>query len=313
MSSHTKTLPRASFGDWVQAARLKFLPQGIMPVIIAAALGFKDGVFDLLFFFIAFVAAAAVQIGLTMLNDTLDYAYGTDKKAGSEKNPFSGGSGVLASGIIKPKQALSVIFLLYLLALFCLIYMAFQVGSDIIWVAVIGAAVSIMYSVKPFQFAYRGIGELMMLIGYGPIVTSWGYLVYGAGFSADIFLIGIIPGILMWTMIIINEIPDYEEDRAANKKNITFRIGKKNAKNLYIASFFVLYAYIAALAAGGVLPAWCLISLLGIPLAVKAGLEAHKHYNDPLKVAASNKFMVIIYSFTTATVALGIFIEGLMN
>ena len=291
------------FNFWLQAARLKFLPQGILPVAIGGAAASSQGYFNPLHFVIALLAAAAVQIGLTMFNDTLDFQYGTDKCTLDAKNPFSGGSGVLTSGCIKPRQAITVIAGLYAFALLCAIYFAFATGIESLYIAAIGAFISIAYSAKPFRLAYRGLGELAMLLGYGPVVTAWAFYVHTGFISTDILLIGLIPGLCMWTMILINEIPDYKEDKAAGKKNLTYRLTPKGSKNLFIASLAAIYIYVGMLTAAGVLPPASLLAFLGIPLAVAAARTANREYADPLKVAAANKYMVLIYSLTNVAIA----------
>ena len=304
------TSQSVSTGHWLEAARVKFLPQGIMPVFIAGAIGWSQGMFEPLYFLIALIAAAAVQIGLTMFNDTLDFVYGTDRLKSSTKNPFSGGSGALTSGIIRPRQAMTVIVSLYVFGLACAVYLAVMVDISTVWLAASGALISIFYSAKPFRFAYRGMGEFMMFLGYGPVLTAWAYYVITGSPSNEILLVGAIPGLLMWTMILINEIPDYEEDRAAGKKNLVFRLGRAGAKNLFIASLAAIYVYILALVVTGIMPVTTLLALAGIPLAVKAGMAAHRFYKDPLKVAVANRFMVYIYSATTAAVAIGYVLNG---
>lgn len=279
-----------------------------MPVFLAGAIAYSEGIFKPLYFIIALLAAAAVQIGLTMFNDILDFAYGTDQKKIGAKNPFSGSSGVLTSGIITLKQAKGTIFSLCLFALLCAIYLTLEVGIGVLWIAIIGAVISIFYSAKPFRFAYHGLGELMMFLGYGLVLTTWGYFIHSARLSYEILLIGAIPGFLMWTMILINEIPDYEEDRAADKKNIVYRIGPKNTKNLFIASLVGLYIYIAALLIWGILPPAGILAFLGVPLAIKAASVAHRFYLDPLKVIPANRFMVFTYSLTMVTITIGFLI-----
>ncbi len=304
------TSQSVSAGHWLEAVRLKFLPQGIMPVFIAGAIGWSQGLFEPLYFLVALVAAAAVQIGLTMFNDTLDFVYGTDRLKGGAKNPFSGGSGALTSGIIKPRQAMIVIVSLYIFAMACAVYLAVAVDVNTIWLAALGALISIFYSAKPFRFAYRGLGEFTMFLGYGPVLTAWAYFVISGGLNFDILLVGAIPGLLMWTMILINEIPDYEEDRAAGKKNIVFHMGRAGAKNLFIVSLVAIYVYILALVVLGVMPATVLLALVGIPLAVQAARAAHRFYKDSLKVASANRFMVYIYSVTTFALAVGYVLNG---
>jgi len=289
---------------WLQAARLKFLPQGIFPVFIGGAVAFSQGIFNPLHFIIATLAAAAVQIGLTMFNDILDFQYGTDRRTLEAKNPFSGGSGALTSGTIQPRQAMAVITGLYIFALLCAVYFAFAAGILSLYIAALGALTSIVYSAKPFRLAYRGWGELAMLLGYGPVLTAWAYFVHASTVTANILLIGIIPGLCMWTMILINEIPDYAEDRASGKKNLTYRLGTRGSKNLFIISLAVIYLYVGTLIALEVLPVTAFLAFLGIPLAVAAARTAHLDYRDPVKIAKANKSMVLIYSLTNAAVAL---------
>lgn len=290
-------------GVWLQAVRLKFLPQGVFPVVIAGAAAYSVGSFIPLYFVVAFLAAAAVQIGLTMFNDTLDFRYGTDKTTIGAKNPFSGGSGVLTSGAVKPQQAMAVIVGLYLFALACGIGLAAASGIGSLYIAALGAFISIAYSAKPLRLAYRGLGELAMLIGYGPVLTAWAYYIHASTVTLEVVLAGLIPGLCMWTMILVNEIPDYAEDFAAGKKNLTYRLGPAGSKNLFIASLAAIYIYIAVLVAFGALPQTALLALLGIPLAAAAAVTAHREYAHPLKVAKANKYMVLIYSLTNAAVA----------
>jgi len=292
--------------DWLAAARFKFLPQGVMPVIIGVSLAYAADSFSWLYFILAFIAAACVQIGLTMLNDTLDYSYGTDKLRLNEKNPYSGGSGAFVEGRIDAKSSLKVIAGLYTVALVIAIYLVVTVGWGILLVAVIGAAISIIYSIRPFHLAYRGLGELAMLIGYGPIITMFAYYAQTGAFSWGSFWTGIIPGFCMFTMILINSMPDAVEDKLANKKNICYRLGLKNTKNLYLTCLGLIFIYVLLLVILAVLSAWCLLVLLGLPLAIVSGYYAQKYYDNPIKLAFSNKYMVFLYSFTMVAVALGI-------
>jgi 1,4-dihydroxy-2-naphthoate octaprenyltransferase len=284
------------------------LPQGVLPVVIGGAAAMSQEVFNPGYFVLAFIAAAAVQIGLTMFNDTLDFQYGTDRSTPGAKNPFSGGSGVLTTGRIQPRQAMLVIIGLYGLALVIGIYFAFVVGIASLGIAAIGAAISIVYSARPFRLAYRGLGELAMLVGYGPVITGWAYYVHAGVLTSDILLIGLIPGLSMWTMILINEIPDYAEDRQAGKKNLAYRLGPAGAKNLFIGSLVGIYIYIAWLLVIGVLPGSAGLVFGGLPLAFAAARAAHLHYSNPLKVAAANKYMVLVYFVTNTAVAAGLLI-----
>ena len=301
---------KPTLGDWIAASRLKFLPQGVMPVLIGAALASTQAYFHWGYFVLAFIAAACVQVGLTMLNDALDYSYGTDKLKLSEKNPYSGGSGVFSEERIRPFDSIKVVIGLYTLAFIIAIFFTIVVGWGVMLLGVLGAAISIIYSVRPFRLAYRGWGELAMLIGYGPIITLFAYYVQTGSFGWGAFWVGIIPGFLMFTMILINEIPDAKEDAAAQKKNLCYRLGIINTKNLYILCLGLVFILVALLVVVGILPNFAWLVFLGLPLAVVAAYYAHKYYKDPVRLSLSNQYMVWLYSATTATVALAILLGG---
>ena len=51
---------------------------------------------------------------------------------------------------------------------------------------------------------------------------------------------------MMWSMIIINEIPDFEEDRRAGKLNLVARFGRKTGAVLYVLGLIAAYAVLLA-------------------------------------------------------------------
>ena len=48
-------------------------------------------------------------------------------------------------------------------------------------------------------------------------------------FAIEPFLASLVLGVMMWSEIVINEIPDYEEDKAAGKMNLVAKFGKEAA------------------------------------------------------------------------------------
>ncbi len=283
--------------DWVEAVRLKFLPQGVWPVLLGSAVAWRDeGLLNLGYLALAFLGMALVQFGLTMLNDLVDFLQGTDKSATSSKNPYSGGSGVLADGRITPKEMLTVIVVFYLIVLLIGVYFALQVGFVVIYIALIGLFISIAYTVSPFKFAYRGLGELAMLIGYGPIITMGAYYVQTGTLTEGALLAGLVPGLLMVAMILVNEIPDYEEDTQAGKKNLTVRLGKHGSVGLYTIVLTSIYFLVGLGAYLGLFPMTSFIVSLSLPFAFRSIGFLHRYINDKLKVAAANAEMVKLYS-----------------
>lgn len=291
---------------WVAAVRLKFLPQGVLPVILGSAAAWHSlNVFNSYYFALAFIGMALVQFALTMLNDALDYLQGTDASSTDAKNPYSGGSGVLVDGIIKPREMLAVVTLFYLIALGIGIYLSFALGFTLMVIILAGFLISIFYSTPPLRLAYTGLGELAMLIGYGPVITLGAYYVQAQALSLQAALAGLVPGMLMWAMIVVNEVPDYEEDRRARKMNLVVRLGRERGRDAFTASLLFIYLFIASLVLLGVFPTAALLTLLSAPFAFRAASYLRKYYMDKGKVALANKEMVKLYSSAVLLFSLG--------
>lgn len=291
---------------WVAAVRLKFLPQGVLPVLLGSAVAWhSNGVFNPLYFTLAFFGMALVQFALTMLNDALDFLYGTDASGSGRKNPYSGGSGVLVDGVITPKEMLRTVFIFYVIALGIGIYLTLAVGFTLLYIVLVGLFISVFYSAKPFRFAYRGVGELAMLIGYGPVITLGAYFVQTGELALVPVIAGLVPGMLMWAMIVVNEVPDYEEDKKARKMNLVVRIGRERGKNVFILSLAVIYLFIVASVLVGVFPVNALIALISIPFAYASASYLRKYCRDKIRVAAANEAMVKLYSSTMILLTLG--------
>ncbi len=299
-----------NFYDWVEAVRLKFLPQGVLPVLLGSAVAIHNNhAFNALYFILAFFGMALVQFALTMLNDLIDFLQGTDTRTSGEKNPYSGGSGVLRDGRIKPRDMLAVIALFYLAALAIGIYLTSKLGITLLYIVLAGFFISIFYTLKPLQFAYRGLGEIAMFLGYGPTITLGAYFVQAAQLSWQGFLAGFVPGALMFAMIVVNEIPDYEEDSRANKRNITVRFGVENARKIYAASLAVIYLFIFFAALLGVFPLATHLTLLSLPFAYRSVKYTNLYYRDRILMAKANREMVRVYSSAMLLFTLGFLVK----
>ncbi len=292
--------------EWIRAFRLKFLPQGVMPVLLGTAIAWSvDNRFNLGYFLLAFFGMMLVQFGVTMLDDWHDFIRGTDTAGTEEKNPYTGGSGVLVDGTITPNEMIAVVALFYVIAIIIGVYFTLVLGPTVMYIVLAGIFISIFYSLKPFQFAHRGVGEFMMLLGYGPTITLGAYFVQAQRLTWQVFLAGLIPGMLMWAMIVINEIPDFEEDSRSDKKNLVVRFGVEAGKSLYVGGLAVIYSFIVLCVVFGVFPATALMALLSLPFAVRSVRYMRKYYLDKLKMALANKEMVKVYSYTMLFLTLG--------
>jgi 1,4-dihydroxy-2-naphthoate octaprenyltransferase len=116
-------------------------------------------------------------------------------------------------------------------------------------------------------------------------------------------------GILVHNLLFLNEFPDTEADRKAGRKTLPIIMGKARASMLYSVLTLAMYLWIIGGVAAGSMPAFSLIALLTLPLALKAIRGAVNH-QDPSKLmpAMANNVMVVL--LTQLLLGIGFILAG---
>ncbi|MBP9532618.1 MAG: prenyltransferase, partial [Syntrophaceae bacterium] len=119
-------------------------------------------------------------------------------------------------------------------------------------------------------------------------------------------------GLLMASMILINEIPDYEADRRAGKWNLVARFGRKTGAVLYGVVLASSYGILILSASAGVLSPFVLLGLASLPLAFKSLFILRRHLNDPLALAPANLAMIKAHALTVTAMVAAYLLEVLI-
>lgn len=197
---------------WIEAARPKTLPASISPVIIGCALAFRDGAFQWIPALLCFGVALLAQIASNFANDYFDFKRGAD---GSDR---LGPERAVAQGWITPKAMLKGTFLMLGLACLCGCGLLFFAGWELIPVGLAIALCVLAYSAGPFPLAYRGLGDICVLLFYGIIPVCFTYYVQTLTFSWLTLILSIAVGLLSVNILIVNNYRDYRQDKAAGKR-----------------------------------------------------------------------------------------------
>jgi len=126
-------------------------------------------------------------------------------------------------------------------------------------------------------------------------------------------MISLVPGFLMWSMIVINEIPDYEEDRAAGKMNLVARFGRRRGVALYVVGLVCAYAVMPLSATFSLAPLGILLGLLTAPIAYHSFLILKENYLDKIKIAPANLAMIKIHALTLTALIIGYLAAGFLT
>jgi 1,4-dihydroxy-2-naphthoate polyprenyltransferase len=305
---------RGSMGIWVQAVRLHFVPTSILPALLGSLIAWATyGEFDAWYFILVIAGVTVHHMGLNMIDDVFDYLHAVDRSHDKGKNPYTGGSGVLTGGLLSTSQVLTAAIFCYSMGVVIMVYMTLMMGWPVLVFAAVGIFSSVFYTVPPVRYGYRGFGELSLLINFGPVICLGAFYVQTGSIAWEPFVVSLVPGFLMWSMIVINEIPDYEEDRRAGKLNLVARFGRKSGVALYVAGLICAYAVMLLSASFGIAPFGVLFGLLTLPAAYDSFRMLKKHYTDRMKMAPANLAIIKVHALTLILLIIGYLAQGALT
>ncbi len=298
-------------GVWWKAFRFHYTSASFMPGILGAMIAWTvDGKFLPGYFLLTMLGLILNHMALNMTDDYYDFRHLVDVFATDGKNPYTGGSGLLSSGLIQPRRMRQVFATFYGIAIGIGVFLGVMRGSFILFLLAMGFFCAYFYTAPPVRFGYRGFGELAQLVCFGPGIGIGAYFVQTQRISWEAFW-GTLPfGIMLFSMITINEIPDYFEDRKGGKLNLVARFGRKTGAWLFITSLLSAYAAILVGVILERIPILGLISFLTFPIAYKTISILRAYYQEPMRMAPANLGMICTHNFTAVLLAVAYFIEG---
>jgi len=253
---------------YLKALRLPFLAGSIIPLITAAAFAFHRGSFSLLPLGIAIIGVGALHLGSNLLNDYYD-AQGSDP-INIRLTPFSGGSRVIQENELQSNTILTLAIVFFSTGIACGLWFTFWGRPYVLLIGLSGLLAGWAYSSPPFSLMSRGLGETLIFFAFGPLITLGTYYVITNTLSWPAFVLGIPNGFLIMAVIWINQFPDYQADKNANKKNLVVRLGLSKARYVYSLIMLLPFLVIIHLIYSIELPFLVIISLGAALLASRA-------------------------------------------
>jgi len=293
-------LTPGSLKTWFLEIRGPFLALSLVLAPIGTAIAWHDESFNLGYFLLAWVGAILAHMGVNVFNEYFDYQSGLDFE--TQKTPFSGGSGMLTTGLIEPRRT-------YLLGAACLLvdavigaYFVIVQGWGLIPVIVLGGLFAYFYT--PYLSRWR-IGEVAAGLGLGSLVVLGAYFVQTGQYTWEVIVASLAPGFLTANLLLLNEFPDVEADRQVGRRNLVMALGRRRAAWLYTVLLVCTYLSIVLGVVFRLMPWPALVILLTIPLARKAIQGALQHYDDIPQLIPALAANVMTILATDALLAVG--------
>ena len=215
-----------NLSPWLLATRPKTLPAAVVPVWVGSVPALFGGYsFSWLLFWATLLSCICIQIVTNLFNDAVDAKKGADTEA------RLGPKRVTASGLLSRKAVM-------LGALgFCVLAASFSIpliqarGWVIILVGIVSLYLSYGYTGGPWPLAYKGLGELFVILffGFGAVVGTL-FIQTGMFDIPGVWMLGLQCGLYSCVLIAINNLRDIDEDRKTGKRTMAVRLGKTFAR-----------------------------------------------------------------------------------
>jgi 1,4-dihydroxy-2-naphthoate octaprenyltransferase len=272
-----------------------FLYAGLLPYLLGAAWAHAmEGAFDAPIFWSGLGGVVLAVVGVESFNEYFDSQMGTDRVFDPDDLPPMS-AWVLWLGIAAFAGAFAVG-----------VYLTYRVGWPIMAFALLGGMAAIFYVAPPIRWAYRGLGETVIALSYGPWMVLGSLYLHTRAISLDALWASLVPGFLIMALAVVNAIPDYHQDRLVGKRNLVVRLGRRRGMWLYLALATAGLLTVVVGAAAGVFPATCLAALLSLPLLVSSARAAVHTYESPRQFVPAIRAIVSCYLVAVALFGAGI-------
>ena len=186
-----------------------------------------------------------VEVGKNAAGEIVDFDSGTDQAIRPEnRSPFSGGKRVLVDGLLTRQQTRLIAVVCFLAAIGVGLIIVWLRDSRVLIFGIIGMALAWYYHGGTVKLAYRGLGELAVMLAYGPLVVCGTYFVQTGNLHAALIHCSMVLGLLVAAFLWINEFPDYAADKAAGKNNLVVRLGYETGAFVYVVIVVTAYLWL---------------------------------------------------------------------
>jgi len=214
--------------SWILAARPKTLPAAIVPVWIGSMPALIDenpysG--SWLLFWCTLLSCICIQIATNLFNDAIDHEKGAD--TADRLGPMR----VTASGLLARSLVIRGALAFCLAAVVLGIPLVSAQGWPVVIIGLVSLVFSYGYTGGPYPLAYRGLGELFVILFFGFVAVLGSYYIQTGDLGgSDLWTLGLECGLYSSVLIAINNLRDIEEDRKSGKRTLAARYGRVFAR-----------------------------------------------------------------------------------
>lgn len=281
---------------WLLATRPQTLLVGAVPVLLGAAAASRLGAVRWPAAIAAFFGAILIQIGTNLANDVFDHENGADTE--ERIGPLR----VTQAGLLSPRAVRAGMVVSFALAALVGTYLVAIGGLPIVVIGLASIASGIAYTGGPYPLGYHGLGDVFVMVFFGPVAVCGTTFVSAGRVDAVSFVASLAAGALATAVLVVNNVRDVATDTKTNKRTLAVRLGR----GFGVAEYAVLVALaeivpIALVFGFGVHPL-ALLSIVTLPLGVKLALTLKRERDGAVlnKTLANTARLLLVHGVLLA-------------
>jgi 1,4-dihydroxy-2-naphthoate octaprenyltransferase len=247
-----------------EAARPRTLPAAVVPVVVGTAVAAATGAPSATRAGLALTVALGLQVAVNYANDLFDGLAGVDTpdRIGPRR--------VVAAGLVDPHVMRRALVAALAVAVLAGTVLSLLSAPWLLAVGALSVLAALGYSGGRRPYASRGLGELAVLVFFGPVATVG--TAYVQGGDALVALVASLPvGLAAVALLAVNNLRDVGTDAAAGKRTLLVRIGPEHGALLFHALLVSAGSGVVAVAGLAASP-WPLLAGAAAPLAIRASM-----------------------------------------
>lgn len=245
---------------WLVATRSAVLVMTFISAAIAGILAFAAGKFNFVNWLLLTIGLIMAHATNNLLNDLTDYKRGVDQ---DNYYRTQYGPQPLTHGFMTERQSWTYAIVTGLFALAAGAYFVLSWGSPALILLALGAFFVLFYT---YPLKYFGLGEIAVLIVWGPLMIGGGYYVITGDWSWNVVLAGLPYALGVTGVIFGKHIDKIEPDRAKGIHTLPVLLGEKNARIALLGMTILQYLLVFYLVLIGFFTPVMLVVVLSYPM-----------------------------------------------
>ena len=298
---------------YLMEVRAPFFTASIVPIVLGSVIAFHTTqTFNWTYFLLVLIGGIFLHAGANVINDYFDHLSQNDEINKEFVRPFTGGSRLIQEGLLTPKEVLIEAIICLFVGSVIGLYLSYKLGWVILLIGIFGVLSATFYVFPGIILVGRGIGEALIGINFGILMTFGAYYVQTGIFSWVPIVASLPVALLITAVLYINQFQDAKADQSVGKNHLVVRLGKKQAVKGFILIMLLTYLIVVLGVVTDILPPISLIALLTLPLAFKSIKIAQANYDDSIKLVPANASTIMNHLFTGLLLIISFFLDRII-